>query len=142
MAATKIIGVDKILATTKFSHQQKSCADQNLAPTKIWRRQNLASTKISCQKISWRRCRRIPILFGSAESTAADFSQTSLKISFVFQMVLILCMQLLSVALPLAALLLWRTLCRTVPACCTGPPCYKMSQILAPTKYPRPPKIH
>ncbi len=28
-------------------------------------------------------------MFGSAESTAADFSQTSLKISFVFQMVLI-----------------------------------------------------
>ncbi len=43
----------------------------------------LASTK------SWRRRRRIPLLFGSAESAAADFSQTSLKISYVSQMVLI-----------------------------------------------------
>jgi hypothetical protein len=38
---------------------------------------------------SWHRRRRIPLLFGSAESTAADFSQTSLKISYVSLMVLI-----------------------------------------------------
>jgi hypothetical protein len=37
----------------------------------------LAQTK------GWLRRRRIPLLFGSAESTAADFSQTSLKISYV-----------------------------------------------------------
>jgi hypothetical protein len=37
----------------------------------------------------WRRNRKIPLLFGSAESTAADFSQTSLKISYVSRMVLI-----------------------------------------------------
>jgi hypothetical protein len=37
----------------------------------------------------WRRCRRILLLFGSAESTAADFSQTSLKISYVSLMVLL-----------------------------------------------------
>jgi hypothetical protein len=43
----------------------------------------LASTK------SWRRYRRILLLFGSAESTAADFSQTSLKISYVSLMVLL-----------------------------------------------------
>ncbi len=37
----------------------------------------------------WRRRRRIPLLFGSAESTTADFSQTSLKISYISLMVLI-----------------------------------------------------
>ncbi len=95
MALTEIISVDKILALTefscwtKFSRRQNSRVDKILASSKILRHQkscvdkNLASTKC------WRRCRRIPLLFGSAESTAADFSQTSLKISFVSRMVLI-----------------------------------------------------
>ncbi len=37
----------------------------------------------------WRRLRRISLLFGSAEPIAADFSQTSLMISYVSQKVLI-----------------------------------------------------
>jgi hypothetical protein len=88
LAPTEIIGPGKIPAPTKFSRRQKSCIDKILAPTKISRRQksrldkNLASTKCWCRR------RKIPFLFGSAESTAADFSQTSLKISFVSQMVL------------------------------------------------------
>jgi hypothetical protein len=64
----------------------------------------------------------MPLLFGSVESTAADFSQTSLKISFVSQMVLI----------PLQAV----NKCgiasgrpafkgRLSPAYSTGPPCRK-----------------
>jgi hypothetical protein len=68
----------------------------------------------------------MPLLFGSAESTAADFSHTSLKISFVSQMVLI----------PLHAVdkcgiasgrpaFYGQTLSRTVPAYSTGPPCRK-----------------
>jgi hypothetical protein len=52
-----------------------------------------ASTEfIGVNKIStkcWCRRRRIPLLFGSAESTAADFSQTLLKISYVSLMVLL-----------------------------------------------------
>jgi hypothetical protein len=89
LAPTEIIGFDKILASPKISHRQKSRVDKNLASTKISRRQkshankNLASTKC------WRRRRRIPLLFGSAEFTAADFSQTLLKISFVSQIMLI-----------------------------------------------------
>jgi hypothetical protein len=71
-ASTEIIGVDKILTLTKFSSRQNSRVDKNLASTKFWRRR-----------------RRISILFGSAESTAADFSQTSLMISYVSQKVLI-----------------------------------------------------
>jgi hypothetical protein len=35
----------------------------------------------------WRRRRRIPLLFGSAESAADDFAQTSLKISYASLMV-------------------------------------------------------
>jgi hypothetical protein len=54
-ASREIIGVDKILASTKC----------------------------------WRRRRRISSLFGSAEPTAADFSQTLLMISYISQKVLI-----------------------------------------------------
>jgi hypothetical protein len=66
----------------------------------------------------WRKRRRIPLLFGSAESTAADFSQTSLKIFYVSLMVLI---SLHAVAK--CGVALWppcfygQTLSRTVPAC-------------------------
>jgi hypothetical protein len=75
--------VDKILASTKSSRRQKSCVDKILASTKSHIDKNLALTKC------WHRHRRIPLLFGLAESTAADFSQTLLKISFISQMVLI-----------------------------------------------------
>jgi len=57
--------------------------------TKCWRRQNIVVEKISVSTKSWRRRRMIPLLFGLAESTATDFSQTSLKISYVSLMVLI-----------------------------------------------------
>jgi hypothetical protein len=78
----------------KFSSRQKSGVNQNLTSTKILRQPNLAPTKSCVNKNlastkCWRRRRRIHLLFGSAESTAADFSQTSMKISFVSQMVLI-----------------------------------------------------
>jgi hypothetical protein len=57
--------------------------------TKSWHRQNLGVNKKLAQTKCWRRHRRIPLLFGSAESKAADFSQTSLKISYVSLMVLL-----------------------------------------------------
>jgi hypothetical protein len=60
------VGVDKILASTKFSRRQNTRVDTILASTKCWR-----------------------ILFGPAESTADDFSQTSLMFSYVSQKVLI-----------------------------------------------------
>jgi hypothetical protein len=85
LVPTEIIGVDKILASTKMLRQQKCCVDKISHPQKSPVDKSLAPTKISRR----RRRRRIPLLFGSAESTAADFSQTSLKISFVSQMVLI-----------------------------------------------------
>jgi hypothetical protein len=66
------IGVDKILALAKYRPRQNPGINKILVSTK-----------------SWRRRRRIPLLFGSAESTAADFSQTSLKISYVSLMVLL-----------------------------------------------------
>jgi hypothetical protein len=84
---------DKILASTKISHQQ-NCANKNLmltkilASTKILRRQKSSVDKKLVSTKCWRRPRRIPLLFGSAESIAADFYQTSLKISFVSQMAL------------------------------------------------------
>ncbi len=73
---TEITGVDKILASTKYSRGQNVGVDKILSSTKCWRRQNTHVDKI-------------PLLFGLAESTAADFSQTSLKISYVSKMVLI-----------------------------------------------------
>ncbi len=66
------IGVDKILASTKCGRQQNLGVDKKLVQTKCWRRR-----------------RRIPLLFGSSESAAADFSQTSLEISYVSLMVLL-----------------------------------------------------
>jgi hypothetical protein len=55
---------------------------------KSWHRQNLGVNKKMAQIKCWCRHRRIILLFGPAESTAADFSQTSLKISYVSLMVL------------------------------------------------------
>jgi hypothetical protein len=66
------LGVNKILVSTKYGRGQNLGVDKKLAQTKC------------CH-----RSRRIPLLFGSAESTAADFSQTSLKISYVSLMVLL-----------------------------------------------------
>jgi hypothetical protein len=83
------IGVDKMLASTKCWHQENTRIDKILPSTKFLRQQsshvdkNLASTKC------WHRRRSISLLFGSAESTAADFSQTMLMISYVSQKVLI-----------------------------------------------------
>jgi hypothetical protein len=59
-------------AASTAQHQQNLGVDKKLAQTKCWH-----------------RCRRILLLFGSAQSTAADFSQTSLKISYVTLMVLL-----------------------------------------------------
>jgi hypothetical protein len=65
------------------------CNVAQKAASAAQRRQNLGVDKKLAQTKCWDRCRRILLLFGSAESTAADFSQTSLKISYVSQMVLL-----------------------------------------------------
>jgi hypothetical protein len=72
LAPTEITGVDKILVSTKYWRRQNTGADKIWVPTKYWRRQNVGADAE-----------------GSAESTAADFSQTLLKISYVSLMVLI-----------------------------------------------------
>jgi hypothetical protein len=77
------------LASTKYWRQQNVGFNKILTLTKCWRRQNIGVEKISVSTKSWRRRRMIPLLFGSAESTPTDFSQTSLKISYVSLMVLI-----------------------------------------------------
>jgi hypothetical protein len=82
------IGVNKILVSTKCWRRQNVGVNKILTLTKCWRQQNIGVDKISVSTKSWRRRRMIP-LFGSAESTATDFSQTSLKISYVSLMVLI-----------------------------------------------------
>jgi hypothetical protein len=87
--STEITGVDKILASTKYSHGQKVGVDKILASTKCWRQKNTHVDKILVLTKCWRRNRMIPLLFGLAEFTAADFSQTLLKISYVSKMVLI-----------------------------------------------------
>jgi hypothetical protein len=145
LAPTEIIGVakfsrrqnscvDKIPASKKFSRRQNAYFDKNLASTKILRRQkshvdrNPASTKC------WQRCRRIPLLFGSAESTTAEFSQTSLKISFISQMVHAVAKCGVASGRPAFMGGLSPALYR--------PAMQKTSQILAPTKYRRAFKIH
>jgi hypothetical protein len=73
----KIIGINKILVST------------NTGVDKILVRQNLGVDKKQAQRKCWRRRRRIPLLFCPAESTAADFSQTPLKIFYISRMVLL-----------------------------------------------------
>jgi hypothetical protein len=106
--STENIDVDKLLALTKFSRRQKSRIDKNLASTKCWRMR-----------------RSISLLFGLAESTAADFSQTSLMISYISQKVLIPPHAVAKCAFASGRPAFMRTLSRTVPACCTCPPCRK-----------------
>jgi hypothetical protein len=70
-------GFDKILASTKYSRRQNTHADRNLASTKSRIDKMLAHARMHLK------------LFGLAESTASDFSQTSLMFSYVSQKVLI-----------------------------------------------------
>ncbi len=70
--------VDKMLASTKYSRRQNVGVGKILASTKCWRRQNTRINKILVLKKflrwqCWCRRRSIYLLFGSAESTAADF---------------------------------------------------------------------
>jgi hypothetical protein len=82
------IRVNKILATTKYSRRQHIGIGKILVSTKCWHWQNvcvnkiLVSTKCACAEAS-------PYCFGLAESTAADFSQTTLMFSYFSQKVLI-----------------------------------------------------
>ncbi len=129
------IGTNKIHASTKI-----------LASTKDWRRQNIGVDKIRVSTKSWHRqeagadkcwcrSRRIPLLFGLAETTAVDFSQTSLKISYVSLMVL-LSLHAVSFASSRPAFM------GGLSALLYRPAMLKMSHILALKKYRRPPKIH
>ncbi len=102
----KNIGGDKILTPTKHWRRQNIGADKIyastklLASTKSWRRQNIGLDKIRASTKSWRRqeagadkmlaqTQKNPLTVCSAESTAVDFSQTSLKISYISLMVLL-----------------------------------------------------
>jgi len=70
-----LLWADSLLYCTSLLYRPAMLkTSQILAPTKISRQQNVGADAEGCP---------------SAESTAADFSQTSLKISFVSQMVLI-----------------------------------------------------
>jgi hypothetical protein len=89
-ASTEIIGVNKMLASKKFWCRQNTHVDKMLAWTKYSRQRNAHVNKILTLKKCWRRRWSISLLFGLApESTAADFSQTSLMFSFISQTVLI-----------------------------------------------------
>jgi hypothetical protein len=93
LAATKCwhqqnIDVDKIFASTKYSCRLNVGDNKILASTKYWCRQNicvkkmLASTKYPLQQNVGAYAEASPYCFGPAESTAADFSQTSLMFSY------------------------------------------------------------
>jgi UDP-N-acetylglucosamine:LPS N-acetylglucosamine transferase len=71
-----------MLASTKYLRRQNIGVDKMLASTKCWCQQNTCTDKILASAL------KILLLFGWAESTAADFSQTLLKISFFSLMVL------------------------------------------------------
>jgi len=72
MCRTVLPSVDKILVSTKCCRRQNTRINKNFASTKCWSMRG-----------------SISLLFGPAESTAADLSQTSLMFSYVSQKVLI-----------------------------------------------------
>jgi hypothetical protein len=98
--------------------QQNIGVNKIRASTKPWPRKILPSTK------SWRRRRRITLLFGSAESTAADFSQAQLKISYVSLMVLLSLHAVVKCGIASSRLAFMGGL-SPVQAYCTSPPCWK-----------------
>ncbi len=93
------------------------------------------------------QARRISLLLGSAGSAAADFSQALLMVSYFSLMVMLLSVHAvvkwgIASACPafmggLSPVLYLLVVSRTVPACCTGPPCWK-----CPKPWRIPPKIH
>jgi hypothetical protein len=78
------IGVDKMLALTKYLCRQNVGINKILASTKCWRQQNTSVDKILAS--AWEN----PLIVWLGRVHTADFSQTSLKISFFFLMVLFL----------------------------------------------------
>ncbi len=96
----KIIGTDKIIGRIRKTwHRLKHWRNwKNLALTKtLAELEKIGGGKnLALEKIGAGRCRRIPLLLGSAESAAADFSQdllmllssfsqAPLKISYFYQ---------------------------------------------------------
>jgi hypothetical protein len=88
------------LAPTKYWRRQNSHVDrvffrqQNIVVNQILHRKNIGIDKIRCQKNvvvdkKLAQTQKDPLTGGSVESTDADFSQTSLKISYLSLMVLI-----------------------------------------------------
>ncbi len=159
MAATNI-GADKTLALTKYWRRRNSRVnriylrqpntgtDKMLASTKYWRQQNVGGDKILALTKCWLQ-----------QKTGADTEGSSYCLARQSPQLLTsprprwrsptspwwcwsLCMQSLSLALLLAAPLLWAD---SLPYC-TGLlyrlAMLKTSQIFAPTKYRCPPKIH
>jgi hypothetical protein len=120
------VGGDKMLASTKYSHRQKVGVDKILPSTKYLRRQNVGANAEAS-----------PYCYGTAESAAADFSQTSLMFS---QKVLIPphAVAKCAVAAGCPAFMGGLSPALYLPAYCTGPPCRK----LASTKYRRLPRFH
>jgi hypothetical protein len=134
---TEIIGIKNLLALTNCWHKQNTCVEstkysrrQNtsvnkiLASTKYLPQQNPRVDKILASTKCWRRRRSISLLFGSAESTAADFSQTSLMFSYFSLKMLISPHAVTKCAVGAQRPGLYGcTAPRTVPPGCTGPPC-------------------
>ncbi len=147
MALTKCwrqqnVGVDKMLPSTKYSRRQNVGVDKILAWTKLSRQQKSRVNKDLASTKCWRMCGSISLLFGSAESTADDFSKTSLMISYVSQKVLIpphaVAKCVIASGRPAFKGGLSPALYRLV----VPPAMQKTSQILASTKYRRPPRFH
>ncbi len=132
----------KLLASTKYTRQQNVGVDkiwQNirvdkmLASTTYQRRQNVAIDKILVATKCWcrKKCcrhRRIPLLFGSAESAAAGFSRAAGPAEDLLGLpdgaALFACSRQVRHCLQLPCFN-GRTLSCIVPAYCTGPPCWK-----------------
>jgi hypothetical protein len=131
LASTENIGVDKMLVSTKYSRRQNSCADRNLTSTKISHRQNIGA----CAKASpYCLARQNPQQLTSPKPHINDLLHLleSVKPSICSRQVC---------RCHWSPCFYGRTLSH-----CTSllylPATQKTSQILASTKYWRPPRFH
>ncbi len=131
ISSDKILAHGKLLVSTKYWYRQNTGVDKMLALKKCLRWQNVGT---DAEGSPYCLVRLSPQLLTSPRPRWRSPSSPWWCGS--------LCMQSPSVALPLAALLLWAD---SLPHCnglLYQPAMLKTSQILAPTKYRCPPKIH
>ncbi len=130
------------MALTKYWRWQNTGLDKILASTKSWRRQNLGVNKKLAQTYVGADTEESPYCLARQSPQLLTSPRPRWRSPTSSWWYCSLCMQSPSVVLSLAALLLWADSLLYCTGLLYRPAMLKTSQILAPTKYRRPPKIY